>query len=436
MIILNKRNINENKIRDKVFNFYAEHMNSCDTSYAKAEDSYINNIYEIITDETAISILFINTAIVILTANKYERNILHQNIFNATGEKIKKLEINLLTSYERYSNQVYAYWFKWKGKAYLHIHTNVTGSYTITGSADVINWVKNNMFLFPTLILSFGVCFGTNEEKYSLGDVIISKKIYPYFIGAKINGEKLTVVDDNMFRIDPTIYNKLQDLKNNNLFNNLEFDVSLDNYLTGEAVVSSLKARLAFDGITTQHTPVGDMESYGIFKECHCNNFKIPCFVIKSICDWGVEKNFDVNDVNIQNEFEKIIGNKVKRGNYDTKQLLLSLKDRLQAYSADCSFKALDIIMENCDFGESLILKIQNWITVYNGSATSYEEITEKVQSNLIDFKISCKPIKKFVDRCIISLHDKCIIKCSDKLMEKIKEGSNFGNISTSIIIL
>lgn len=427
---------NEIRIRNRVFNFYAENMCSCDTCYAIAEDIHISNIYETITDETDINVLFVNTTIIILTANKYERNILHQNIFKETGRKIKKIEIDLLTSYEQYSNKAYAYFFEWKGKTYLHIHTNVTGSHTITGSADVINWIKNNIFLFPTLILSFGVCFGTDEEKYNLGDVIISKKIYPYFIGAKINGEKLTVVDDNAFRVDPGIYNKIQDLKNNNLFNDLEFDVSIDNYLTGEAVVSSLKARLAFEGITTQHTPVGDMESYGIFKECHCNDFKIPCFVIKSICDWGVEKNFDANDTKTQNEFKEIICCKTNQLDSDIEQLLFSLKDRLQAYSADCAFKALDIIMENCDFGESLISKIKNWITTYNGSSTSYEEITETVQINLNDFRISCKPIKKFVNRCIILLNDNRIIKCNDKLLEKIKNDINIGNTSTSINII
>lgn len=407
------QNIYAKTIQEKVFDFYTQNFEKCNAAYSLAEDPSISQIYASIQNEADKNALLATTAIVLLTANKYERNILHSRVFSLNGKKISKFEINLSTACDRF-NRVYAYGFTLNGLNILHIHANVTGSYTIGGSADIVRWISSNKYLFPRTIVSFGVCFGTDDAKYHLGDVIISKKIYPYFIGAKINDTKLTAVDDNAFTISPDLYNTIKGAKDNNNLYFPEFNVELDNYITGEAVVSSLKARLAFEGITTQDTPVGEMEGYGLFKECNCKDYNVPCLVLKSICDWGAEKNFDINNKTMVKSFmEKLNFSSIAYGNdKDAIVLLQSLKDRLQAYSADCAFSVLDVLLRFCDFGKSLFLDMKDWLINYNGNATTCKMLREEVYRVLDTRNIRNKPCEYFVHKSLMLLEDSGVVEC------------------------
>lgn len=405
-----KNDIYAESVQKKIFGFYAQKVQECNQAYSVANDEKIINLYTPVNGENNKNTLLTKTSIVLLTANKYERNSLHKRIFESTNRKIKQFKIDLLTACEQF-NEVYAYSFDWNNNTFLHIHANVTGSYTIGGSADVVRWIRSNNYLFPKLIISFGICFGTDSNGYKIGDVIISDKIYPYFIGAKINKDKntgedkLTVVDDNAFRIGSKMYNRINNLLNNNLFKKLPFDVDMKSYITGEAVVSSQKARTVFDGITTQKTPVGEMEGYGVFKECNCSDFKIPCLILKSICDWAVEKNFDLEDENTLRLFKEMYNASNENiGDEEVKQLLGSLKDRLQAYSASCAFSTLEIIMNTCEKDISLFGELRTWMLRYNGAAITCKEIIDKATAMSQSLNIRCKPLDRFVHRSIMIL--------------------------------
>ena len=60
------------------------------------------------------------------------------------------------------------------------------------------------------------------------------------------------------------------------------------------------------------------MEGYGIAKECVYYS-RIPCFIIKSICDWGVLKNITNN----------LLGEEIILPKF--------FKDKLQAYACFCA---------------------------------------------------------------------------------------------------
>lgn len=373
-------------IQESVFKFFATHEKKCNEAYELAEDHRLAELYDNINGNVNKNTILTKTSIVVLTANKYERNILHKRIQKLTGQKILRFEINLSTACERF-NKVFAYSFKWSNNYILHIHTNVTGSYTIGGSADVIRWIQSNKYMFPRLIVSFGICFGTDRKNYDIGDVIISDKIYPYFIGAKINGEKITVVDDNAFRINDDMYNRLYNLINDNVLSSSKFGfgIKLKSYITGEAVVSSQSAVNLFNDITTQTTPTGDMEGYGVFKECNCSDFKIPCLIVKSISDWGVEKNFDESDDDTLKLFmtawqtNSTSDNSISKN--EARQLIRTLKDRLQAFSANCAFEVLNTLMLSCENDISLHAQITAWVMEYNGAATNCREIINEANS-------------------------------------------------------
>ncbi len=390
-------------------------MGSCDQCYLWAEDSKIDEIYEDVEKNVDMNSLFSKTSVVILTANKYEKNILHKCVNDKTSKKIMRLGIKLNIASEQF-NELNAYWFEYKGNSILHLHSNVTGAYTIGGSADITRWVLSNDYLFPTIIISFGVCFGNDESQLSIGDVVISRKIYPYFVGAKINGNELYVVDDNIFSISATLYKKINQLKENNKFAPLEFDVRIRNYITGEAVINSQDAKKRFINITTQSIDAGEMEGYGIFKECRSGGYNVPCLVIKSICDWGIEKNFDENNQSLIEELKDSINETAyKDVNFNATLVLKTLKDRIQAYSSYCAFLVFSIMAENNTFEHSIYGELRKILKLYNGEATSCDKIKSMIQDILSQNHMGYKISDQFLHRCIMLLQEEGIIQCDSE---------------------
>ena len=360
-----------NIIRESVFLWYSnpKHKKECDRLYDVARSEKIIDIYEKTTERSEINRLFVKTDLLILTANKYERNMLHSLSYSETNEKIKEIDLTLNTASKLF-NQVSAYSFSLCGYTVLNIHSRVTGAYTNGGAADVIRYMLSSEYLFPAAVISFGICFGTKERRASLGDVVLSKKVYPYFIGAKVKGEQLAVTDDNMFSIQGDLAKALEDLEGKNQLNKsaLGFDVVFGNYITGEAVVSSAKYRERYEKITTQPIDAGDMEAYGVFKECNTPPYSIPCIVMKAICDWAIEKNYDVSDRDVIADYCKIVLNcnvdelTEKRHN-EIVETIGTLMDRLQAYAAGNSFTVLKTLLKSCLFGHSAYYMIKGVVT-------------------------------------------------------------------------
>lgn len=407
-----KTNEKKKDIQNKVFEFYSKKKDLCDDNFKKAEDKNIDNLYCDIIDRDKQNSLLARTSTIILTANKYERNILHKRMYELTSKKIQRIEVELYTACQRFK-KIYAYWFEWNGYSFLNVHANVTGSYTIGGSADIIRWILSNEYLFPKMIISFGVCFGTKELDSEIGDVVISRKVYPYFIGAKVCGENLNVVDDNSFCINDNLDNKIHNLENNNKLNSFIFNVYFGNYITGEAVVSSNSFRQKFVGITTQKIYAGDMEGYGLFKECTSYPYNVPCVIIKSICDWGTEKNFDANDEETISGFKTALSNNniIINSNEEVKKIVESLKDRLQAYSANCAFDVLKVIIQNSILGLSILDDLRIWLKKYKGIATSCRKVRKKILQEVAVFNLGFIVPDSFVHLCLMILEEENLIR-------------------------
>lgn len=366
------------KFKKDICEFYITNKKYCDLNYDSVEDNKMINIYTDVVDKEEINSLYTMVSVVILTANKYEKNILHINQFHKTNEQIKRIGLSLLPNAER-KEETYAYFFKWGNYYVLHVHAQHTGSYTIGGSADITRYLLTNQYISPTVVISLGICFGTNENKNNLCDVIISEKIYPYFIGSKITEDNYLVNDDNIFSID---YALKRDIKSNiidtNQFNGLNYKVYLGNYITGEAVVSRKNVRDALVKHTTlQEVLAGEMEGYGVFKECNSSAGNRCCLVIKSICDWGILKNFDCKKILVQVAKDKgvIISNEGE-----------TLKDRIQAFASYNAYKTLDILISNNVFNRSIydialerILSMPNEKIIYESRIrTIISEYTKK----------------------------------------------------------
>lgn len=198
-----------------------------------------------------------------------------------------------------------------------------TGSYSMGGSADLVRYVLRNRYCFPSAIISYGICFGNDYHKQKLGDTIIANKLYPYFMSAKAEEKYFIVKDTNIFDIDVQLDTKILFLIGKGVLSENK-NIFYGNMVTGEAVISNdIMKEIFIKAATNQPILGGEMEGYGLFKECQGFECSIPCLIIKSICDWGTYKN--IND-------EEIIR--------------INLKDRLQAYAAKQAYKVLSTIMQ------------------------------------------------------------------------------------------
>ena len=191
--------------------------------------------------------------------------------------------------------------------------------------------------------------------------------MYPYFISAKVNEIGLTVTDNNIFEINNQLSTRLRFLKEKGFFESCK--MKYGNIITGEAVINNAIIKEIFTrAATNQPVLGGEMEGYGVFKECQGFKHSIPCMVIKAICDWGVVKNIDdKTGANIE---------------------LKNIKDKLQAYAANCAYKVLSkMFLPNASLFRDSVLycvskKIQN--KKENNSHSLNSDMWENIKNEVL----------------------------------------------------
>ena len=372
-------NININKeIKDSVKHFFDKNSKKCLELLVKADDPKISNIYELEANVVTNSLnqYFNEVDILILTANKYETNILHKNIYDKQNmkRKTKKKKIKKVAIHH-FNSICYLYFFEWGKYKVVHIMASSTGSNTVGGSEDMIRFAFQFEAFHPLAVISFGICFGIDYKKQNLGDVVISEKVYSYGEGIKVKDDKVEISDDNNFAIADSLHRSIKNLRNMNIISELNGEY-LGNYITGEAVMSNedFKQKL-IKSVSTNRVMAGEMEGYGMFKECTYYGKKsgskreeIPCIIIKAICDWGAQKNNFLSTLNFDQKEEKVSNTNIEEIKeiyckiiqlyYESKSLKLKddieineiediVKNSIQAYSAESAFQTCDKIFEN-----------------------------------------------------------------------------------------
>lgn len=160
----------------------------------------------------------------------------------------------------------------------------------------------------------------------------------------------------------------------------MKFKVDLGNYITGEAVISNRRIRDTFANITKQNIAVGEMEGYGLFKECRRKDYQVPCMIVKSICDWAVLKN--ISDVEV---FQCIC--KEKNIEIDISEMN-TIKDRLQAYASYNAFEVLDIMMEKHIFYDSVYACLVQKITSKKNEYVIYFSRVEETVNGILEERL------------------------------------------------
>ncbi len=330
---------------------------------------------------------------VIFTANKFECDMLNYLILNQNVGTVHKRrdKIHIFGNSDMHSPV--AYMLKVSSSYILHLLANETGSYTPGGSSDLVRYINGNSALRPSCIISFGICYGRNPDKQMIGEVLIPRKLYPWTIGQKVVEEELQIKHDDFNlcleeKFDKNnIYSSIsmycnddegriieKSIKIKNEEKKFKIKVSYGNMSTGEAVVSSkiLKDKIVVANQNEKEIG-GEMEGYGLAKEC-VYYAKIPCVIIKSICDWGELKN-------IEKAFEE---NGVKYPK--------NLKDKLQAYASFCAGLALlDLFLVEGD--KLLASSIINWLKekcICNEYHYASEEKIKDGIKEFFDCEIDC----------------------------------------------
>lgn len=384
-----KRNTEEKLVIDNVKRFLnsdkKDLMNFCYFSIISNENNrYFRDTINVANNDEFDS-LFPLVSVVILTANKIECDSLNYVVSKQKDNDLKKRKEAIKIFENADLGGPDAYLFKMNSVYILHLHAYETGANTPGGSTDLVRFISNNPLINPLSIISFGICYGRDPHNQNIGDVLIPKKLYPWSIGQKIGDKGLNIKHDDfnlwledkfpgsgIYPIlnnfcngeDGRILTDSVEVKKENRKNvkkcTFAIKIVWGNMSTGEAVISSQKAKKEIQKATNNEKELGgEMEGYGIAKEC-IYYAKVPCFIVKAICDWGVCKDID---------------KKLKEEQVSCPE---NLKDRLQAYAAFCAAIVL-LKLLGCEKENFLSLEIIKWMGNQRGKDCILEgEYVEK----------------------------------------------------------
>lgn len=232
------------------------------------------------------------------------------------------------------------------GHRVAHVQPMDMASFTQHGSLSAIESVLKRYK--PQLVVSVGVAFGADANKQQFGDVIVSNRLFPYDSSNKYSGKSIKF-KGSPYETDSQLLCSWMNLLEYERFPGLEpaddkadrktcrlgageFNWYTGTVLSGGSVVDEVEQKIklltAAENRGIDDVVGGEMEGSGIYFAC--NREKIPCIVIKGICDWGVNKN----------AWDKILEDEPNRPDNNT------VKDCIQALAFKNAFSALRCLLE------------------------------------------------------------------------------------------
>lgn len=280
----------ENKIVEFMRKYESEHHEELDNAYSSYEDGKSEKIFKSrfqLMDESKMKRYFKHCKILIVTANPIEKATLH----NCICKKNPKQKIIRFIC----DSNVY-YLFKWGKYWVVHVHQHHTGANKDLGMNTTIHEALK--YIKPNVIFSLGVAFGVDYKTQNIGDVLVSRQLFPYSEN-KRDGEMIKPDRGQDKTIDYWL-----DVRFANANGFLD-EVTYGGILSGGSVMSSSTEK---DKICTAYSENdfvigGEMEGSGLFQTSYFTD--IPCAVIKGICDWGVAKNDIFGEETLENGTSK-----------------------------------------------------------------------------------------------------------------------------------
>lgn len=147
----------------------------------------------------------------------------------------------------------------------------------------------------PNIAIMIGICAG-DEKKVSLGDLIISEKVYDYETG-KMKQETL-VPEIQSHELLPPLMGLIKQKKNQyksylNTLLSVSFDVHLASFACGSAVVEKNDIFQTLQSKHDRKTLALDMESFAFFEAIKGYSHGCYAIVCKGVCDFANTKKDD-----------------------------------------------------------------------------------------------------------------------------------------------
>ena len=166
----------------------------------------------------------------------------------------------------------------------VHVQCSQMGSLNPGGSTLTINAAFNDWPQIKAVVM-VGICFGFDESKQQIGDVVVATSIKNY--ETRRVGAKQEIPRGDSYRADSCLLNAFSSLKQS--WNYIGIDDKSKNlvfgeYVSGEQLVDNLEARNKLHAETPEAN-AGEMEGNGLVASC-VNGHK-PWVLVKAICDYG-----------------------------------------------------------------------------------------------------------------------------------------------------
>ena len=141
--------------------------------------------------------------------------------------------------------------------------------------------------LNPKYVISVGICFGLREKDQKLGDVVVSEMVHDY---EKQRVSKTRPEDRGATReSSPQLLSRARA----NLVLWKKAPVHVGTVLSGEKLVDDSEFRATL--LNLQPPAIaGEMEAWGLSAVCH--EMQKHFIMVKGICDWGMDKDKDVQE--------------------------------------------------------------------------------------------------------------------------------------------
>lgn len=299
-------------IRNTVIEFYEKHNGYINRAYelAKSFKNFDRLNPCVVCSPNEIPFNEDNKPILIITANENEKSIfLYYVSFYMSDLSIPHhLRITNLYKYQNQTNEFLVFcWFKYR------IYYCPLPEYGDETTRRAIVDAKREFSRISSILL-LGICYGMDHTKLQLGDVLVSECIRGYRVNFRDREgtyDKIDVQVKEKSYYRHSISTDLRDsirhrisgmnfscklLRMSEEENSPSFIAQMGNIASADHIISCypIKYKIINDLERGDDFIGGEMEATGIFKafSAYSDENKPDWVVIKSICDWGVIKNF------------------------------------------------------------------------------------------------------------------------------------------------
>lgn len=166
----------------------------------------------------------------------------------------------------------------------IHIQCQQMGSISPGGSTLSIHKALQEWSSIKAVIM-IGICFGIDESKQHIGDIVVSSSISNY--ETKRIGQDKEITRGSTYHSDKCLLNSFNNLKRS--WENIGSDgnikeLIIGEYISGEKLVDNIEFRTKLLSEKPE-AKAGEMEGNGLVAACEDKN--IPWILAKSICDFG-----------------------------------------------------------------------------------------------------------------------------------------------------